>query len=170
MVLVWTLAKEEEYYFDLSFRKGRPQTITIELAVVWLCVNSNSVSLWVWRVIIPWLLIWHIIVGVGRQYRQPFRRTFSKYSFNKPPRRQGWRNDPIWYRSLDQTLNALWDTRFEQCEPPTEDKVVQINLGDEANLKPIFISESLSPSELSLIHIWRCRRSTLCRSRWSPYH
>eukprot|EP00826_Nyctotherus_ovalis_P013056 TRINITY_DN13495_c0_g1_i16.p1 TRINITY_DN13495_c0_g1~~TRINITY_DN13495_c0_g1_i16.p1 ORF type:complete len:358 (-),score=65.68 TRINITY_DN13495_c0_g1_i16:17-1090(-) len=24
--------------------------------------------------------------------------------------------------------------------------------------------------ELSLIHICRCRRSTLCRSRWSPYH
>ena len=23
---------------------------------------------------------------------------------------------------------------------------------------------------LSLINIWRCRRSTLCRSRWSPYH
>ena len=23
---------------------------------------------------------------------------------------------------------------------------------------------------LSLIHIWRCRRSTLCRSRGSPYH
>ena len=26
------------------------------------------------------------------------------------------------------------------------------------------------PGGLSLIHIWRCRRSTLCRSRWSPYH
>ena len=26
------------------------------------------------------------------------------------------------------------------------------------------------PMMLSLIHIWRCRRSTLCRSRWSPYH
>ena len=25
-------------------------------------------------------------------------------------------------------------------------------------------------TRLSLIHIWRCRRSTLCRSRWSPYH
>ena len=25
-------------------------------------------------------------------------------------------------------------------------------------------------AELSLIHIWRCRRSTLCRSRWSTYH
>ena len=28
----------------------------------------------------------------------------------------------------------------------------------------------LSLELLSLIHIWRCRRSTLCRSRWSPYH
>ena len=34
-----------------------------------------------------------------------------------------------------QHLNNLWDTRFEQREPPTEDKVVQINLGDEANPK-----------------------------------
>ena len=24
--------------------------------------------------------------------------------------------------------------------------------------------------ELSLIHICRCRRYSLCRSRWSPYH
>jgi len=32
-------------------------------------------------------------------------------------------------------------------EPPTENKVTQINLGDEANLKPIFISKSLSPPE-----------------------
>ena len=35
------------------------------------------------------------------------------------------------------------------------------------------LSEQLSYHavlSLSLIHIWRCRRSTLCRSRWSPYH
>ena len=31
-------------------------------------------------------------------------------------------------------------------------------------------SWKLSGLYLSLIHIWRCRRSTLCRSRWSPYH
>jgi len=37
--------------------------------------------------------------------------------------------------------------RFEQHEPSTEDKVTQINLEDEANPKPIFISESLSPFE-----------------------
>jgi len=44
-------------------------------------------------------------------------------------------------------LNTLWDIRFEQREPPMEDKITQINLGDETNPKPNFISESLSPSE-----------------------
>ena len=34
-------------------------------------------------------------------------------------------------------LNILWDTRFEQRKPPTEDKVAQINLGDEANPKSL---------------------------------
>ena len=28
----------------------------------------------------------------------------------------------------------------------------------------------LSMVDLSLIHIWRCRRIERCRSRWSPYH
>ena len=46
---------------------------------------------------------------------------------------------------LGEHLNTLWDIRFEQHESPTEDKITQINQGDEANLKPIFISESLSP-------------------------
>ena len=30
--------------------------------------------------------------------------------------------------------------------------------------------KKFSAQDLSLIHICRCRRSTLCRSRWSPYH
>ena len=32
------------------------------------------------------------------------------------------------------------------------------------------VSEHKSGEELSLIHIWRCRRRLRCRSRWSPYH
>ena len=32
-------------------------------------------------------------------------------------------------------------------EPPTEDKVIQVNLGSQDHLKPIFISESLSLTE-----------------------
>jgi hypothetical protein len=44
-------------------------------------------------------------------------------------------------------LSTLWDIRFEQREPPTDDQVIQVNLGTEDNPKPIFISESLSPLE-----------------------
>ena len=39
-------------------------------------------------------------------------------------------------------LNTLWDMHFEQREPPTEDNA-QINLKNEADPKPIFISETL---------------------------
>ena len=38
------------------------------------------------------------------------------------------------------------------------------------NLAPLWILRLHYGQWLSLIHIWRCRRSTLCRSRWSPYH
>ena len=34
----------------------------------------------------------------------------------------------------------------------------------------VIIVKKSTSINLSLIHIWRCRRSTLCRSRWSPYH
>ena len=44
-------------------------------------------------------------------------------------------------------LNILLDTRFKQREPPTEDEVTQVNLGDKANPNPIFINKNLSPSE-----------------------
>ena len=59
-------------------------------------------------------------------------------------------------------LNTLWDISFKHCELPTEDKVIQINLGNEANPKHIFISENLSPSEkedlICLIQVYRCLR------------
>ena len=46
-----------------------------------------------------------------------------------------------------QQLNIQWEKRFELREPPTEDKVMQVNLGSQDNPKPIFISESLSLTE-----------------------
>lgn len=44
-------------------------------------------------------------------------------------------------------LNTLWDTSYEQNEPPIIDKLIQINLGTKEHPKPIFINESLSPPE-----------------------
>src|SRR4051812_9135659 len=52
-------------------------------------------------------------------------------------------DDDPWIRHL----NTLWDIRFEQREPPTDDKLLQIDLGDGVTPKPIFVGEGLSPEE-----------------------
>ena len=81
-------------------------------------------------------------MGVGCQCRQHLQRTFSEHgstSHLEDGDEEMIQSDTDpWIKHL----NNLWDTRFEQREPPTEDKIVQINLGDEANPKPIFISET----------------------------
>ena len=35
---------------------------------------------------------------------------------------------------------------------------------------PLYENDPVYKEYLSLIHIWRCRRYAVCRSRWSPYH
>ena len=55
--------------------------------------------------------------------------------------------------SISHRVLSCWVTRKIRCFE---------------NSKNVVASRSATP--LSLIHIWRCRRSTLCRSRWSPYH
>eukprot|EP00826_Nyctotherus_ovalis_P033826 TRINITY_DN2758_c0_g3_i1.p1 TRINITY_DN2758_c0_g3~~TRINITY_DN2758_c0_g3_i1.p1 ORF type:complete len:384 (-),score=74.84 TRINITY_DN2758_c0_g3_i1:20-1171(-) len=46
----------------------------------------------------------------------------------------------------------------------------QLRKSDSEPIIPRRFSASKYSMKLSLIHICRCRRSTLCRSRWSPYH
>ena len=46
-----------------------------------------------------------------------------------------------------QQISYQWEMRFEQREPPTEDEVIQVDVGDKDHPKPIFISKSLSPQE-----------------------
>ena len=48
-----------------------------------------------------------------------------------------------WTKQLD----FQWKKHFKQRKPPTEDKVIQVNVGDQAHPKLISISESLSPTE-----------------------
>ena len=38
--------------------------------------------------------------------------------------------------SWAQQLDLQWKNRFEQREPPTEDKVIQVNLGSQDHPKP----------------------------------
>ena len=43
-------------------------------------------------------------------------------------------------------------------------------LACEEKTKTTTTDHIYSLDTLSLIHIWRCRRTPRCRSRWSPYH
>jgi len=46
-----------------------------------------------------------------------------------------------------QVDHFQWKRRSEQHEPPTEDKVIQVDVGDQPNPKLISIGESLSAKE-----------------------
>jgi len=46
-----------------------------------------------------------------------------------------------------QQLDLQWEKYFEQCEPPTGDKVSQVDMSDQTHPKLIFIRESFSPME-----------------------
>ena len=46
-----------------------------------------------------------------------------------------------------QQLDLQWKKYFEQCDPPTEDKIIQIDAGDQTHPKLISVSESLSLTE-----------------------
>ena len=41
-----------------------------------------------------------------------------------------------------QQLELQWEKRFELRKPPTEDKVMQVNLGSQDHPKAIFISKA----------------------------
>ena len=59
-----------------------------------------------------------------------------------------------------QQLDFQWKKRFEQREPPTEDRVIQVNLGNQDHSKPISISEGLSLIERRInstrTRVYRC--------------
>ena len=71
---------------------------------------------------------------------------------------------------MSEQLPSIDD--FIEELPPVDEVITEENLPsiDEFIEKEEedIVEETIE--ELSLIHIWRCRRSTLCRSRWSPYH
>jgi len=55
--------------------------------------------------------------------------------------------EPFDTDSWAQQLDLQWKKHFEQRDPPTEGKVIQIDAGDQAHPKLISIRESLSLME-----------------------
>ena len=110
---------------------------------------------------------WHSAI-----YNQCFN-FHSIYSFGKcllfPFSAENWRPFCSSRRSLMRSDNELCFiyTPVAQCCYVTIYWLLQT---DSVNTVRWSGSSNVIMPPLSLIHIWRCRRSTLCRSRWSPYH
>ena len=91
----------------------------------------------------------------------------------------------VWWISKCINANVMCWRECRQLLHLNDLGLVPLTLAAHLHLQHIFCLDScfhpvikkshrhavVRPSQqLSLIHIWRCRRSTLCRSRWSPYH
>ena len=75
-------------------------------------------------------------------------------------------------RLKDFLLFSLLKNRIMPDNHSIAIRLGQVMMNSELRPKGIekFLQLAQMTMNLSLIHIWRCRRSTLCRSRWSPYH
>ena len=70
--------------------------------------------------------------------------------------------------TLLHTSDKWWSHHLQRTELRILLTFFRFLAGNSYTLR--FFMNILEDYYLSLIHIWRCRRSTLCRSRWSPYH
>ena len=88
---------------------------------------------------------------------------FSRGGFPLPSPRFGiWSIILPWY---DNTHNCFTGTSRLALKAGGQPQITSQTLEDWC----ITVLQDKCTS-LSLIHIWRCRRSYACRSRWSPYH
>ena len=98
-------------------------------------------------------------------------RSYANRNKGTPPRRAR-----TMCLSFVTCISKFWGTRNELLSVKFMTPFHKIILGystshyHTAKVYIIHTSWKFQQLFLSLIHIWRCRRSTLCRSRWSPYH
>ena len=98
-----------------------------------------------------------------------FESTISPLSFRriKRPRQYLSIQPTLPCRNLGSLISEL-SLGIPLCRSALSEVSPQ-SITRESDTQPFFVRVQ-STFYLSLIHIWRCRRSTLCRSRWSPYH
>ena len=138
-------------------------------------ITSSSLNKNMFVVGISWRVIWilvekHVVFILSRlatikrkQYRKcnasKILRLFTLFYFTCTISR--------WFGSQNVAFTAVFRRFWMRYSEPTTRAFL--------NFPPVLevfgqLQTSLVVLELSLIHIWRCRRYSLCRSRWSPYH
>ena len=98
--------------------------------------------------------------------------SFFQVHFKQPQILQ--RSSEKLYRIVTEAMSeALYDTQWKGSKQWMHELVSELSLMFHLTQNWLYQWRVFPGNEvnaLSLIHIWRCRRSTLCRSRWSPYH
>ena len=126
MVLTLTSAKKEEHYYNLSFRKGKPLIIIIELAGVWamcqLHFRQSESEESLYHNHSSGTSSWESDVSVGNLFREFSVNMVSTSHLEGGDEETIQSDTDPWIKHL----NTLWDIRFEQCEPPIEDKVSRL--------------------------------------------
>ena len=132
-----------------------------------------------------------LFAGICREIRTKFHKKFvEKCNFdaeNEKNRKfiiHSRKNvDDFWLKFWDLSGAKVCKSCRSRQELSSEYLLAKIGV-DTAENEPLEVWEKIfniihwcpyarlvrSVQELSLIHIWRCRRSYACRSRWSPYH
>eukprot|EP00826_Nyctotherus_ovalis_P032732 TRINITY_DN2635_c0_g1_i22.p1 TRINITY_DN2635_c0_g1~~TRINITY_DN2635_c0_g1_i22.p1 ORF type:complete len:353 (-),score=61.15 TRINITY_DN2635_c0_g1_i22:18-1076(-) len=91
-----------------------------------------------------------------------------------------WHYQDLYFQKLPKLYNHSFDEYYRNTslERITEEFYGSMNMPIDDVMRKSDLYSKPGKSQhalcmdiyLSLIHICRCRRSTLCRSRWSPYH
>ena len=139
------------------------------------------------------IIRWSIQSTLSEIYHNRYRRLSMVRSDDEsilvlagwPPQSSFWPDDSFlhWWQaraSLSGSTGAIvWEDRVTIDSPVHRFRALQQQMPNHLSRSRLCADYQrlrgwyrLLPahSKLSLIHIWRCRRYSLCRSRWSPYH
>ena len=107
--------------------------------------SIHSIRVRIWE-ISPIILFRFIRLGIWREYGGCLQNSLRQHDVNQLVEKD---EDikPFDSNSWAQQLNLQWEKHFEQREPPTEDKVIQVDIGDQTHPKLISIRKILSPGE-----------------------
>jgi len=107
--------------------------------------SIHSIRVRIWE-ISPIILFRFIRLGIWRERGGCLQNSLRQHDVNQLVEKD---EDikPFDSNSWAQQLNLQWEKHFEQREPPTEDKVIQVDIGDQTHPKLISIRKILSPGE-----------------------
>eukprot|EP00826_Nyctotherus_ovalis_P055801 TRINITY_DN7450_c0_g1_i1.p2 TRINITY_DN7450_c0_g1~~TRINITY_DN7450_c0_g1_i1.p2 ORF type:complete len:107 (+),score=9.19 TRINITY_DN7450_c0_g1_i1:306-626(+) len=101
----------------------------------------------------------------------PDNRGLNYFNFMKTSRQPKDHSDEDMER---RSISDLFDSEDSDNTSDIEQDISKLSQSNKELPKDKSMSRSrdnlLIVKDLSLIHICRCRRYAVCRSRWSPYH